>query len=682
MRRTAILVVAFCLSLGCARAPRHAEILWDTWGVPHIFAQDANSLFHAFGYAQAHSHGNLILRLYGQARGRAAEYWGKSYVDSDRWVRTVGVPRLAAEWLEKQDPQMLDYAEAFTSGINDYVRQHPDEISDEVKLVLPITPKDLLAHVLRVIHFSFLTSPDRVEAVAKRWGQPASNAWAIGPSRSSSGHAMLLMNPHLPWSGMMTWYEAQLNAPGINAYGAALVGEPVLGIAFNDYLGWSHTVNTLDGQDLYELTLQGDGYRWDGKTRPFETETQILKIRQPDGSFREEQLLIRRSVHGPVVRMRKGKALALRVAGIHQPGMFAQYWDMMRARNLQEFEAAVSRLQMPMFTIMYADRDGHILHVFGGRVPVRPKGDWAFWQRPVPGDSSATLWTRTHPYRDLPRVLDPPSGWLQNANDPPWTTTFPRALDAADFPPYMAPRAMSFRAQRSARMLAEDSSITFEEMIRYKHSTRMELADRILEPLIAAAEDSRNEAAKTGAKILAAWDRCADAGSRGAVLFEEFVQQWQQHSGKADLFAVKWSPREPRTTPRGLASPAVAVEALAAAVDTVRKQYGAPDVAWGNVYRLKIADVDLPANGGPGSLGIFRAVYFDDRVATGGDSFVAAVEFSQPLRARVLVSYGSSSQPGSPHATDQLRLFAEKRLRPVWRTRAAIEAHLESRDSF
>ena len=218
-------------------------------------------------------------------------------------------------------------------------------------------------------------------------------------------------------------------------------------------------------------------------------------------------------------------------------------------------------------------------------------------------------------------------------------------------------------------------------MIRYSQSTRMELADRILGPLLKAAKHGP-PAARRGARILAKWDRCADADSRGAVLFETFVHEWRRRSGKKAMFAQPWNPAQPRTTPRGLASPRTAVAALAAAVKEVKKKYGAADVAWGKVYRLKMGKVDLPANGGPGTLGIFRVTNYRHSVAVGGDSFVAVVEFSHPVRVRALLSYGNSSQPDSPHHGDQLRLYAKKQLRAVWRTRAAVKAHLESRTTF
>jgi acyl-homoserine-lactone acylase len=321
-----------------------------------------------------------------------------------------------------------------------------------------------------------------------------------------------------------------------------------------------------------------------------------------------------------------------------------------------------------------------------GRTPVRPKGNYN-WAGIVPGDTSATLWTRTHPYEELPRVVDPPSGWLQNANDPPWTTTFPPALDANKFPSYMARRFMHFRAQRSARMLMEDPRISFDEMVGYKHSTRMELADRILDDLIQAVQQHGGEQAKRAMAVLESWDRCADAESRGAVLFEAFFKELTQRAGKSGPFAVPWNENSPLNTPDGLADPAMAVAALEAAAAKVQADHGSLEVAWGKVYHLLIDKVDLPANGGPSDLGIFRAAYFGranngPMQMAGGDSYVAAIEFSNPVRARALIAYGNSSQPGSPHRTDQLPLFARKELRPVWRTRQEIEAHLEARKVF
>jgi acyl-homoserine-lactone acylase len=411
------------------------ELLWDSWGVPHIFAEDEGALFYAKGRAQMRSHGNLLLRLYGQARGRAAEYWGERFVDSDTWVRTNGVPERAERWLELLSPHMRAYLDAFIAGANAFAEENPDAIAPEWRAVLPLTVTDVLAHQQRVLNYTFMANPAMAAGVSRQWqAQAGSNAWAVAPSRSATGNALLLINPHLPWGDLFTWYEMHVVAPGVDAYGATLVGFPILSLGFNQHLGWAHTVNTIDSADIYELTLAGDGYLLDGTVREFESERQVLRVRMPDGTVQERPLDIRRSVHGPVIAMREGRALALRVAGLETAGLAEQYWDMLRSSNRSQFEAALSRLQLPMFTVMYADRHGDILHVFNGDVPVRPRGDWAYWQGIVPGDSSVTLWTESHHYYGLPRVLNPESGWLQNANDPPWTTTLPLPLQPASFP--------------------------------------------------------------------------------------------------------------------------------------------------------------------------------------------------------------------------------------------------------
>ncbi|MGH7575338.1 MAG: acylase [Longimicrobiales bacterium] len=684
------------------------EILWDTWGVPHIFAEDLVAMGYAFGWAQMRSHGDLVLRLYGQARGRAAEYWGAEHLDSDRWVMTNGIPERAHEWWGVQSPVMRALLEGFIAGINDYASEHGAAITDSLEQVLPVRPVDVLAHIQRVVHFTFIANPQEITRQVQDWqsaqgsaeapeppAEPApavargSNAWAIAPERSASGNAMLLMNPHLPWGDAFTWYEAQLVAEGVNAYGAALVGFPLPSIAFNDSLGWTHTVNTHDGADLYALRLADGGYTWDGAVREFDTRGHVIRVKQPDGRVTEQPLSVPWSLHGPVLAMNDSAALALRVVGLDHPPLIEQTWQMLGARSLDEFEAAVRRLDIPTFTVIYADRQGHILHLFNGLVPIRWGGDWRYWRGIVPSERSWTIWSHYHAYRDLPRLLDPPTGWLQNANDPPWTTTIPIALRADNYPPYMAPPPrMEFRAIRSARMLAENDPITFDEMIAFKHSTRVGAADHILEDVVHAARQYGTTPAKRAADVLELWDRQTNAESRGAILFQELMRRLAVHAGSADTpFDVDWSHVAPLSTPDGVGDPEGAARALGAAAREVEQTYGALDRPWGDVYRLQIDALDLPANGGPDHIGVFRVTHFepmsDGRFrATSGDSFVAAVEFGTPVRARALLSYGNASQPGSPHRTDQLPLYARKQLRDVWLTRSEIEENLSLREAF
>lgn len=670
-------------------APAGTEILWDTWGTPHIYAENAPGLFYAFGWAQAHNHGDLLLQLYAQARGRGAEVYGEEFLLWDRVTRTMGLHERGAIWYGEQTADFRTNLDAFAAGINAYAEQHLDRLDAAAKTVLPVDATDVLGHATRIF-FEFLGEESGLEALAER----GSNGWAVAPSHTADDHALLLANPHLPWGGEYTWFEAQLSAPGVyDAYGATLVGIPVLAVAFTDRLGWTHTANTLNAGVLYALTLEGDGYRYDGEVLPFETRTETIKVRQEDGTLREDTLDVRRSVHGPVVEL-ESATIAVRLAAVDDwssaAGAIEQWWDMARATNLAEFEAALRRMQLPYFTVIYADREGHVLNLFNGQVPVRPAGE-IDWSEPVPGDTSATLWTAIHPYDDLPKVLDPPGGWVQNSNSPPWYATFPLALDPADYPPYMAPRYLSWRERRSIRMLEENPRISLERLVELKYSTRMELADRVLDELVTAARQSGDATAREAADVLAAWDRQALATSTGTLLFIFWVQTIGGFEARSDLFSTPWDPADPLTMPSGLADADRAVQALTAAADQMQALFGRLDVPWGEVARFRQGRVDLPANGCDGNpFGVFRVLDFDfstlettkQVTARGGDSYVAAVEFGETVRARVLMTYGNASQAGSPHVGDQLVLSANGEMRTAWRTREEIEANLEAREAL
>jgi acyl-homoserine-lactone acylase len=242
---------------------------------------------------------------------------------------------------------------------------------------------------------------------------------------------------------------------------------------------------------------------------------------------------------------------------------------------------------------------------------------------------------------------------------------------------------MAFRPQRSALMLLGDSSITYEELSTYKHSTRMAAADRLLDDLIPAARASGDADAARAADVLDAWDRTADAASRGGILFLAWLERFRDEGGG---WATPWSADDPVGTPDGLADPDAAVRLLADAARKVKERYGALDVAWGDVHHARVGEHEVVASGAPGDPGgVFRvAGYREDaegrQWVVAGDSYYALLEFApEGVRAQVLLAYGNASQPGSPHVGDQLELYGEKRMRTPWRTRADIEAHLESR---
>jgi acyl-homoserine-lactone acylase len=695
IRRLLMVLAALAAVSGTAQAAAGGgEILWDRYGVAHVYAKTTQGLFYAYGFAQAKSHGNAVLKLYAEARGRAAEYYGgEAELKVDRWMALNGVPERTQAWMRQQSPQFRGYLEAFAAGFDAYAKAHPEAFSEASRRVLPISGADVLGHSLRLFQYQYIASPEIVDRLPDPSVDPlepaGSNGWAIAPARSASGHAMLLMNPHLPWpTGWSTYYEIQLAAPGVDLYGASQIGLPVLRFVFSEYLGFTQTVNNVGGATLYRLKTAPGGYVYDGKVLPFAIHTKTLKIRRPDGALASETVTVREAVQGPVVAQKDGAPIALRVVGLDRPHALEQYWRMQTAHDFAGYEAALRLMQVPSFNVIYADRDGHIQYLFNGLAPKKQGRDLKFWSGIVPGDRSSDVWTDYLSYDELPKATDPAVGVAQNSNDPPWNAGWPAIQDPAPYANQIASSAVSFRMERGIRMLAEERKISLDDLMAKKWSTRSELADRILPDLIEAAETHGTDLAKQAAGVLARWDRTTQSGSRGALLFLDWIDRPGAVSGYGPAgFARPYDLARPLTTPAGLADPKAAAAALdAAAKDTIAK-HGALDTPWGQAMRIRWGGQDLAANGGPGRMGVFDVLDFEPakdgvRAANFGGTYVALVTFDGPARAKVLLSYGNASQPGSPHIGDQAPLLAQQTLRDAWRTRAEVEANLEGRDAF
>jgi len=345
--------------------------------------------------------------------------------------------------------------------------------------------------------------------------------------------------------------------------------------------------------------------------------------------------------------------------------------------------------QLPLFNTAYADRDGHIMYVYNATLPVHPTGDYRFWQGVVPGDRSDLIATAIHPWEAVPKVLDPPTGWVQNSNDMPWTSVYPMVLDSTKFAAgFAAPQGITQRAQRGIRILSTaPEKMTFEDIKKGKLDTHVETADQFVDEIVTTARSMGSERAKKAADLLASWDRQAETGSEGTLLFYKFITAAGQTFDAIGGFKVPTDDRRPLETPRGFKDPAKAMALLDKVAGEVEKEYGTLAVKWGDVMRFRRGKADVPGNGAPSSLGAIRTINVGPFVngkteAVSGDTFYAVIEFSTPQRGEALLGYGNWSKAGSKHVEDQLPLLSRKEMRPIWRDRKTIEANLEGRKVF
>jgi acyl-homoserine-lactone acylase len=688
----------------------------DVYGVPHIQADSDAAAGFGLGYTQAEDHAEDLARRLLRARGEAARALGPAELESDLRMHRADNLGEARRQLGKRSRGFQAVLRGFAEGVNLYVAQHRSELPDWIP---QFTAADVLAHT-RAAAVQNAFSERLVADLRKKYpeetpaapsppataaneaaaealpsslaDEPGSNALALAGSRTVSGKPLLLANPHLRWAAR--YWEAHVTIPDrLDFYGSTLVGFPWLRAGFGSRLGYVQTNNAADTQDLLALRLdpgRQDHYVFGGRSRSLRPRDVAVAVRQPDGSLTVERRRYWESDLGPIVHRTRERAFAVRSASLDAWGYFEGFHRLSHARDLGEFLEVLDRRLIPTSNFTYADAAGNVLYLWNARLPRRPD-DGTDYALDIPADRRH-VWKKLHETRELPRLLNPRGGAVQNANNPPWYASRQDPLDPARYPSYVERGPLSLRAQAALAMLDERERFSPEDVVALKYDTRMRLAERVRPAMLAAiaAVAEPSPELRAAATVLSAWDGHAAASSQGAVLFERF---WRGYAREVEQpYEVPWSPADPYATPRGLLEPAKALRHLEEAVRWTREHHGSESVAWGDVHRFRLGGLDLPGEGASGQLGLYRVMGFDDaadgkRVAGiqsvaheiqgSGDAWVLLVEFSMPVRAQSVLAYGQSARVGSVHASDQIELFASRRLRPVFFSDAEIRAHLE-----
>jgi penicillin amidase len=360
----------------------------------------------------------------------------------------------------------------------------------------------------------------------------------------------------------------------------------------------------------------------------------------------------------------------------------AQRWAMAKARNLDEFRAALARVTLTGSNTIYADRDGNIYYLHGNGIPRRSlKFDW---KKPLDGSNPETEWMGLHPLADLPQVLNPKSGYVQNCNSTPFLTTDGDDNPVqAKSPAYLGPEPDTPRSQRSRAILGGSTKFTFEQWTALGLDTKIGLAATRIPELLAAygrleqADRPRADRLRELIGVLKDWDQVGRHDSVAATLFV-----------RMEVKAVEM--RRNRSE-----DPYLLATALEQAKSDLESAHGTWRVPWGEVNRLQRIHTSgtqetfsddrpsVPVAGAPTFTGTILT--FGARPVTGqkrwygtvGDTYVAVVEFGKTPVARSLLVFGESADAKSPHYFDQAPLYSRQEFKPAWFSLKEIKAHLE-----
>ncbi|NIA12641.1 MAG: hypothetical protein GWP08_01080 [Nitrospiraceae bacterium] len=702
-RRTAFAsaAIAVLCVMGAATYAQTGHPLWeraaiyrDEWGTPHVYAADYRAMAFAFGYAQAADHLEPMLMAYRIANGRAAEVLGEYVADSDEFALKMGHGMLARSALPNLDPLTIDLCEGFATGVNTWMAEHPGRVPDWAD---GVRPEDVLA-----LWHCYLMSMAPFDLAGTYHRDPAAvsgNAWAVAPTRSRSGEAMLVINPHTSYGGAFSWYEAHLNCDGMNVAGATLFGLPVIVLGHNDVLGWALTPNKPDFADIYiESPLR---IRRDPKSvnrRPLPGEEQLLQtmllahtqpyyVNTPAG-LEERGVPCLDTSHGPVVGAKYGRMCSYQVGGYREFGGLAQLVEMARARNLGAFKAALGMRQIPCFHVLYADQQGNIFYLYNalvgdkatfvegpgiftasGEEPGAGPPAFVDWSTPVPAGSQAYAWGPVIPIEALPSITNPAAGYLQACGGPPWSVTYDAPFEAGDLPPWLVTDQDTHRARRVRQLLGMGRR-SFRDCQSMLYDVVVPGAIEAVPQLIAFADAQPRYIARAhpdlagGIDVLRSWNCLAETNSIGMTFFHA----WWTALRRADPAAL--SSDHDLYAALATGAPAFQNLALGAAADAakmMRNEFQSLSVPWGNVHTIQRGAREVALPGATSGEPIFATSDFvyDARKwrVTYGYGFAMVVSFGPRPSAVSMVPFGASENATSPHFADQLDLLAERRFK-------------------
>ena len=654
----------------------------DTWGVPHIFGDKDEDTAYGLGYAHAEDDFATIQDILIAARGNLAKYYGRSVAANDYMVKLLKIwDTVEKNYENGLSDDVIKISEAYADGINHYASLYPDKA---FKGVFPVKGKDIVAGFIHRMPLMFgldgtlaklatnkypikNEDPSTSESDILNQRMLGSNVIAVSPSRSDDKFTRILINSHQPWSGPVAWYEAHLNSnEGWNMVGGLFPGSPVVLVGHNENIGWSHTVNKPDLIDVYELTLNPENsnqYYFDGRYENFEISESSIKVKiwgPIKWTFKRK---VFRSKHGPVIKNEHG-LFAIRYSGHDEFRYLEQWFRMNKSQNFDDFENALKLMAIPMFNTIYADKEGNIFYIYNALFPKRSDG--YIWEGdPLKGDTSENLWKDYLPYKDLPKILNPKSGFLQNCNSSPFLAT--TGNDNPDQSLYNEnlgiERFQTNRALRAHEVYGEDLSIDRSEFYNYKYDTKYSEKSVLVTNLkrFLAEAKTKDKNANQAINILSKWNYETDSLAVGVHYALDAIKPVYN----PDDYYYDYE---------------LIMQRLKTSVNKTKDHFGKLDIKWGDIQRLKRGNKNLALSGGPD---ILRAIYTKgdkgQRKAVAGDCYFQIVEWSPKgeVSSQSIHQYGSATlDSNSPYYNDQSQLFSTNKMKPVWMSLKDIKLNL------
>ncbi len=664
----------------------NVTIIRDDFGVPHIYGKtDADAVFGLL-YAQCEDDFNRVEQNYIWATGRLAEVEGEDALYSDLRARLFMTEEEAKANYEKSPEWLKKLCDAFADGINYYLYTHPEVQPRLLTRFEPWMPmyfsegsiggdiERISTRKIKAFYESGMQLPEmellemtREEEMTEPQG---SNGIAISGDLTQSGNAMLLINPHTSF-----YFRGEVHVvseEGLNAYGAVTWGQFFVYQGFNEKTGWMHTSTYTDVMDEFkESIVSNDGkllYQYGEELRSVDSSSVTLKYKKGDG-FKVKTFPMYRTHHGPITHAVDGQWTAS-----------AMMWEPVKAleqsyvRTKQEgydgFRGMMDIRTNSSNNTVYADAEGNIAYFHGNFIPKR---DTIFnYTEAVDGSNPKTDWQGIHTVDENILVKNPPNGWIQNCNSTPYTAALEYSPKRWDYPKYMSRDQENFRGVHAIQLLKGRKGYTLNSLIQLAHDPYLPAFKTLIPGLVQAYYRNPGEDLKNPIETLLNWDFKTSTESVAMTLAHYYGTKCYRKAVRPEgLYAMElveyWgneSPDEEKLT------------LFSEVITDLKNDFGTWEIPWGEVNRYQRLNGDIRqdfddakpsipigfASGRWGALAAYGARYTSERTkkiyGTRGNSFVAAVEFGEKVKAKTILAGGQSGDSNSPHFDDQIQRYA------------------------
>lgn len=657
------LICCFFITTGFCQTkinPSAIDIVRDSFGVPHIFAKTDAEVAYGLAWAEAEDDFESMQQVILPTKGLMGKVMGKAGAAGDYAFALFRCREITEEKWHTLSPEFIELINGYVAGLNDYATKHPAEVLH--KKIFPVTVKDYIASaVLALTVFNGADGAlqrifNNAEWEVPELNKKGSNSAAIHPSKTTTGEAFLLINAHQPNAGSQAFYEAHIcSEEGLNVLGGLLAGGPCILHGVNENLGWAHTVNFCDRMDEYQLEMNPDNalqYKFDGQWINLEVKTIKLKIKGiPIGIKRK----LYWSKYGATMKNKQG-FFSIRLGANMKIGVLQQWYEMNKAKNFTQFYAALSKQELSMFNIMYADKHDTVFYINNALMPIREEG--FNWKKTVPGNTSKTLWTNFRTLKELPQYINPKSGFLFNTNHSSFLATGaednlnPKLFAKADgWEQYHLNRSVRF-----LELFPKNEKLSFEKFKQIKFDKQLPAALQYpyrIDSMFLLNETDYPEYASL-LTVFKNWDKRGDADNKGAAIF---------------LLSYIHLSKKIKNRDAGQITKQEALDTYQYVKEYMQTNFGRTDITLGDLQKLVRGDKDWPLGGFPDLLSPqWTTPYKDGKLKSiGGDGLIMFVRFPKeglPIIETVNM-YGASARAGNKHFDDQVNMYLQQQTKKM-----------------